>query len=166
MAGTGVGAVLGVSCNRLGEVSPYYSERNAATVVIRMPAVCDASFMKGLKCRISPVSRCVAPQRRAVRKIGRSLAGRSIGQSPPVAEGKTVMWRRSISRRDRAAGYLAARLRLASSTARVEVTIRQCLSVPSSSTSAAFPVGLWAAVKRMLASRKRHVTFCIRTSSE
>jgi len=138
-----------------------YSARNAATVVIRMPAVFDASFMKGPKCFISPVSRCVAPQRRAVKKIGRSLAARSMGQSWLEMDGRTVMSRRIIPRRDTAEGNLDVRLRLASSTAKVEVNILQCPSFPSFITSAAFPDGLCAAVKRTLASRKRSFTVCL-----
>ena len=44
-----------------GKIGALSLFKNAATVVIRMPAVCDASSMKGPKCRMSPVSRCVAP---------------------------------------------------------------------------------------------------------
>ena len=121
--------------------------------MIAMPAVWDGLFMKEPKWRISPVSRCVAPHLTADRKIGRSFSGRSMGQVGPETEDTTFALLRMDSRRARQAGNLMPRLRRASSAARVDVTVCQCPCTPSSTISAAFPDGLWAAVKSTLASR-------------
>ena len=142
--------------------SPSRAARKSATVWTMTPPVASGRFINGPKCARSPVKRCVARQATAAARIRRSLSGSA---SAPSTSGRTEGTIRTTastaSSRSPASGYLRCRLRRASSAANRLVTRRQRPATPAPTSANAFPEGLWAAVNKTFASRKRRMGISI-----
>jgi hypothetical protein len=131
--------------------------------VILLPHVAGhrcLSFVSTLKTNGKQPERCALttlyarPERRGF-TVG---FGKGIGQWTPALDGTWgILYSRS-ARRDRQEGYLRARLRCASSTAKVDVITSQYPSAASAIRKAALPCGLCAAVNSTLASRNSRLT--------
>src|SRR6185369_4678999 len=110
------------------------------------------------KSATSPVTKWVAWATIAAARRGRSFEDKSGGVSRSTSPGAGSLTTRTAVRLLRsvgsAGGRLASRFRSASTIARGEVRSVTRPAAPSSISSADRPSGLYAAVNRMLASRK------------
>src|SRR2546426_1773983 len=133
------------------------SVRNCRGVMTRSGSRARRSIQRP-KSATSPVTKWAAWATIAAARSGRSLEDSSAGVSRSTSAGAGSLTTRTavrlLCKMGSAAGRFASRFRSASTIARGEVRSVTRPAAPSSTRSAESPSGLYAAVKRTLASRK------------